>query len=313
MRKPILNSKNSINAAYIILFILSSISTYYGIRVLFPVIQNIFRGTLILLPAFMIYSIPLFLLILFYIYSHTGSVSSRWRMLHLAGVILTLFGLLTFFLINILVPIYFDGKYIFGGASPIYPLDIFIFSIISMIFGLSLLIMAFFNREERRSQDILFRSSKIRNKVKMSFYLPFASYFFGLFIFGLHYFFEPMVYDSNWVFILFTYLAFPLPTLLLVFNRIYELKEDKSISVRLNYLSIIFAISLGVGLLIIISFLINPLYVAQSMAGEFFIDLIFKWPVGLLIIALLVLIPGLFAIFKTYKDIKKNKVNHEQK
>jgi len=296
-----------------IFFIIASISTFYGVRVGLPAISNLGRGLLVILPAILTYGAPLFLLIMFYAFTHARSISHRWRLLHVSGATLMLTAGVSTFLIVLLLPTSFKGQFIFGGASPLYPLDVFIFSICFFVIGLALCLLALNNVSSRRSLDHLPIECKRRNVVLMSFFLAFATYFFGEFIFGIHYLFELPFVDKNWPLMLITYLAFPLLALTFIFHEIYSVTAKEKKDMRYTTFMVVdLFIMTGLTIAIVACIFINPYYISESMQYEFSIGLKGKIPLGLFVILVWNLTVILVSLIKFLKTIKR-KIKHEQK
>ena len=280
-----------------LLYVIASLSIFYGVRVLFLIIANYGLNSLSVIPFFLTSIFPLFFLFMVIMYIHSSSVSKRRTILLITGTIFTLFGLfLTIFSIFLMI----DYKSaIAGNITPLFPLDILLFNIVIFLVGICILV---FRSIDSKNSIITANEKRLISPLKLvllGFYLPFAAYFFGELLFGFMYVFEGYV-SPKWYGVLPIYLLYAALTIGLVLAII----SIHVPSIKKTKFNIIATSSLIVYTLICvvwynIAYNLDPYLIANGLVWEFQILISIKKPFGYLAIPAWVVPTCLYYLIKT--------------
>lgn len=290
------------------LFILASVSTFYGTRLSLPIVTYYGRGALTTLPATFTFAIPLFTLIILTIYSRTGSVAKRWKVIFIYSLVMLAVALINIVDILFVVGLLYNWNFIVGVMTPIYPLDLLIFNFIFLAIGAASLFFAIVKKTER--QDLTTDETKQTPKKRLvltGFFFAFACYYFGEALFGINNLFEGYI-DSNIGLTIPVYLLFLLLAAMgLVYIIYFHSCKEKQLKRGLIGVISILAITAFLLLWILIGFAINPYYFSESLQEEFAMGYALKVPFGLFILLGWILIPSLIALIRLIKQAKQLK------
>lgn len=291
-----------------LLYIISSLSIFYGVRTLFLIISNYGLNSISVVPAFITFTYPLFFLFLVILFIHVNNIKAKRRILlvgSLAYSILAFFGIV---LSIILITVIYKGQLVVGNISLFFPFDILLWNIVFFLVGVCGLIFLSIDKKN----DIITANSKLQFKasrfVLFGFYLCFAAYFFGEFLFGsFMYIFEGYV-SPKWYGVLpiyMLYLAMTIGLILYVINIHY--KGDKKLK-----LQVISTVSMVVYVAIFLAWYLiaynsDPYLIANGLVWEFQILIAIKKPFGYLAI------PAWIFILAIYYSIKLIVLNVRKK
>lgn len=290
------------------MFIIASLSTFYGTRLTLPIVTYYGRGALTILPATLTFAIPLFTFILLWIYSRTGSTVKRWKMTLVYSFVMLGVSVFNTVIIFVIVGLLYDWNFIVGVMTPMYPLDLLLYNLIYLAIGGAALFFTLAKKKENNN-DIIDETKKTprRYQVLAGFFFAFACYFFGEALFGLNNLFEGYI-DPNIGLTIPVYLSFLLMALAVVIYAIYIYSpEDKKNKRGLLGAISILSITALIFIWILIGFAINPYYFSESLQQEFAIGYAVKIPFGLFILLLWVLIPSVIALIKILKKMERLK------
>ncbi|MEA5061454.1 MAG: hypothetical protein VB015_03495 [Erysipelotrichaceae bacterium] len=295
-----------------ILFVLSSISAFYGTRLSLPIVTYYGRGTLNTLPATLTFALPLFSFIVLWRYANTDTIATRWKTNLIYAITMIVIPLFNLLLILINLYLFFGWNFVVGTMTPAYPLDLFILNLVFLSIGGASLFFALANKNRRLDKNTEGRKRTLeRYHVLSAFFICFAAYFFGEAIFGINNLIDNYI-DPNIVFTIPVYLAFLLLTVQGVIFAIYtNSPEDKKIKRGLIGLLVLLGLTFVIFGWVGIGLLVNPYYFSESMQWEFAIGYTIKVPFGLIIIGLWVIIPSIVALIRMIKMIKLKALNHE--
>ncbi len=295
-----------------VLFVLASISAFYGTRLSLPIVTYYGRGTINTLPATLTFALPLFSFIVLWRYANTDTIASRWKTNLIYAITMIVVSLFNLLLILINLYLFFGWNFIVGTMTPAYPLDLFILNLVFLSIGGASLFFALANKNRRLDKNTEGRKKTLeRYHVLSAFFICFAAYFFGEAIFGINNLIDNYI-DPNLIFTIPVYLAFLLLTVQGVIFAIYtNSPEDKKIKRGLIGLLVLLGLTFIIFGWVGIGLLVNPYYFSESMQWEFAIGYTIKVPFGLIIIGLWVIIPSIVALIRMIKMIKLKALNHE--
>lgn len=289
-----------------ICFVIVSITTFYGVRIFFPIVGSYGKGALNTLPCSFTYLLPLFIFYMALLYVYAKENKSRLRVLYILGYVLIAFSIFNIVLMSIVYFVLLDGNIFFQTMTPMYPLDVFIINSVYFLVGIACLIYYFLDKKYQLTASIRPRPFSKKDFVLAGFLLPFATYFFGEFFFMFIYFQEGYI-DPNWPFMIPVYLSFLLLASLCICYYIYPyVKDNKKDLYQMIVLIVEYAVTITLGVWILCGVIINPYLVSQSLQWEFEIGLATKIPFGLFVnflFAIPILIVSSIKFFK--KTIKK--------
>lgn len=295
-----------------VLFVLASISAFYGTRLSLPIVTYYGRGTINTLPATLTFALPLFSFIVLWRYANTDTIATRWKTNLIYAITMIVIPLFNLLLILINLYLFFGWNFVVGTMTPAYPLDLFILNLVFLSIGGASLFFALANKNRRLDKNTEGRKKTLeRYHVLSSFFICFAAYFLGEAIFGINNLIDNYV-DPNIVFTIPVYLAFLLLTVQGVIFAIYtNSPDDKKIKRGLIGLLVLLGLTFVIFGWVGIGLLVNPYYFSESMQWEFAIGYTIKVPFGLIIIGLWVIIPSIVALIRMIKMIKLKALNHE--
>ena len=131
----------------IILYFIASLSFFAFIYIGLDMITGIYASGYRTIPAFVAYFLPTYILIVFHRINHSKNLDWMKKHQTINGFILS--GL-SLFIIILNIAYFAMGEYnaaIEGGVAPLYPLDTFLIAIISLLYGVYLIINARFTKE----------------------------------------------------------------------------------------------------------------------------------------------------------------------
>lgn len=293
---------------FTLLFLVASITTFYGTRLTLPIVTYYGRGTLTALPATFTFAIPLFTLIVLWQYSQTDTIGKRWQLVLIYSIVTLVIA--TFNLVDLMfvAGLLYNWNFLVGVMTPAYPLDLILLNLIILAVGFAALFFTITNKKSKGSLETEGRVKISKGKhVLAGFFLAFATYFFGEALFGLIDVFEGFL-DPNIGLVIPAYLAFVMLAAEALVYVIY-LYSPKELKVKRGLIGVISLLSISVLLIIwiVVGLSINPYYFSESLQQEFAIGYSIKMPVGLFVIALWVLIPSIIALVKFIKQLKKTK------
>jgi hypothetical protein len=288
----------------VLLFILASVSAFYGTRLSLPIVTSYGRGTLNTLPATLTFALPLFSFIMIWLYTRTDVNSKRLKLTFIYSLTMMIVAIFNIILILLVVTLLYNGDFIVGVMTPLYPLDLFLFNIVFLLIGIASLFFNSIGKKNMNNSDTEGRKHVLaRYKVLEVFFILFATYFFGEVIFGYNELMDGFL-DPNLIFVIPVHLSFLLLTLEGIFYIVYVFSSDEH---KLKRGFILVLILLGLTFLlflwILVGLIINPYFFSESMQFEFAIGYAIKIPLGIFIVALWVIIPALTAIIVLAKRL----------
>lgn len=306
--KKIFSSPLFIPILFIFLFLFGSLTSFYGLFLFIPVITHYFRGLLNLLPTILTYAIPLFLIIILWIFIHNKNVKSRWKTIYICGLILT--GVMFICLIShlLIMGFIYDFK-ISTSISPLFPYDVLVFQIIYFAIGIICLIHSY------KTRDLLFVAPtfeplKKRKVVAFSFMVALCEYFLGILVIIPDVYFDGYI-DSNWWMIIPTLLLNLLPVSMLIIYFLYKHIFNTRKFFLVSLISLI-CVTLVLVFLLLVSYIVNPKYIYESMQPFYQLGLtinipftIFLIPIGTIIL-LIVATRNFLKNNNTYEKETKN-------
>lgn len=277
-------------------YLLGSICLYFAIYLAFPFISFGGRGMLTFLPTVLIYFFPLVLSLTFFIYFNMKNVKNKWQTLYYASII---FGSISIVLTiwHILVTSTTIGWGLYGNVTYLFPYDTLLLGLLSCACWVYIFIHSLKTKEYNLVPLTIKEKDEKLNKGPMVAYLSFAAYFLG----GFFFFFSLIgdgVLDSDFLFIVIVMLSYLLPlcgAILYALNRYFDLFNKKMLAI------IYFASALLIALLIVISVFINPYWIPHSISGLFPLGYAIKMPIGLFILALLLVVSGVTTLIRLLK------------
>lgn len=294
------------------IYTIVSLSTFLAVKCIFPVIPNFGLNSISLLPTFFTYIIPLFLMFMVLLFIHATKVENRRRIILIAGLTLLLLGAFGIIMSIILMTIIYNGRVIVGNLTYLFPLDVLLINIIYVFIGIGLLVLKHIDNRNKIIGVTNTKSVPKQKIVLLGFYLPFATYFFGQCLYGINYLFEGY-FSSNWYGLIPAYALFASLTFALVLFVYYyhSKKHDNTRRALVSIFSSLLFVSVF-GVWFLIAAIANPYLLAESLQYELSILYAMKYPLGLLVAALWVLIPTIYYLIKVLIKIsKEKKANHE--
>lgn len=295
-----------------VLFVIASISTFYGTRLSLPIVTYYGRGTLSTLPATLTFALPLFTFIVLWRYSTTDKISTRWKTNLVYSITMIAVSLFNIFLILLNLALFFNWNFIVGTMTPAYPLDLFILNLVFLSIGGASLFFALANKNRRLNKDTEGRKHTLeRYHILSAVFICFAAYFLGEAIFGVNNLIDSYV-DPNAIFVVPVYLAFLLLALEGILFAIYSFSpEEKKIKRGLISLLVLLGLTFVIFGWVAIGLLVNPYFFSESLQWEFAIGYAVKIPFGLIIVGLWIVIPSIIALIRMIKMIKLKATSHE--
>ncbi len=304
-------NKNNVGwlIAMTIFYLVASFMFFYGIKLLFPVLANGGRSSLTLLPAVLTCVVPIVIFYIFWLFWRSKTLANRLRLEYIAGLVLIFVSGFNIVDLLLVLSILLKGNILFGIVTPCYPLDMLIANGIYLMLGITIMVYHYLDRKYVLTSKVMPFPLKTKYMVFAGFLLPFAAYFAGDFL-SMYIYFINGIRDPNWPLIIPYYISFLLPSFLgLVYIYQSRFHEEKTF---LRNIIVLLSISAFALLWIIIGLIINPYVISESLQYEFAIGLVLKYPIGLLIIYLWVLIPSLISIIRIIRKNKRKKDEQEQ-
>lgn len=280
---------------FITCFMIAAYFTHNAFYHIVTIITHEGRGLLTQLPIVVIYFMPLLMLIMYYLHEETYNVSVKWN-IKLVGV--SLVGTLT--LLSLILHVIFVslGKFTFYAASPLYPVDVIINGMLILLIIVFVLIKLIDSKDTRNVPLTSTYHVSAARKVGFISLLCFANYFFGDF-YMIFYLFE--YFDPNILGILPFLASLLLPTFALVMAGLHRFNKAKPITLII--------ISTAVLVLLVatsvISYVVNPLIISQSISNFYPLGFCIKTPAGAFIVLVTFLVPYIYTVVKF---ILKNKI-----
>lgn len=216
------------------------------------------------------------------VYLLSNDVSSKWKIAFYYSLIGSLIMVLStcWHLLNMAVTIGFD---FYNGISWLYPYDTLILGALFSFLCIRVFYWARKNHDMSYVEKTSAKPLKKRSIVAFFFMASFASYFLG----GFLYFFtlfgdESFAYNFFWIipmWLTFLLLAF----LFMMYFVYYFANEDKKRKIWLNTIISSYIVGVILVIWIIIGYIVNPYFVAQSISGMFPYGYAIKAPYGMLI------------------------------
>ena len=294
-----------------IAFLFVSFTTFYGVRIFFPIITNYGRSALNTLPCALTYLIPLFIfyMALFFVYAKTNE--TRLKSLKLLGITLILLAVFNLILITFVIVLLLDGNLFFQTMTPMYPLDVIFGNVIYFIVGICCLFYEILDKKYSMTVSIRQRPFLKKDFILAGFILPFATYFLGEFLFGIMYLQEGYI-DKNWYYMLPVYLSFLLLAALCVVYFVYHyIKEKNRTKFHIISLIIFYSLEIILGIWIVVGYINEPYLTSLSLQWEFEIGLALKIPIGLFINFIFSIPILIVSTLKLFKNLRKKKNEQE--
>lgn len=296
------------------IYIFVSLSTFYAIKIFFPLISNYGLNSLSIIPAFLTYIMPLFLMFMGFLFIHsTKKEHMRFNMM-ITSLILFLFGLFGVIMSIILMTIVYNGKVVVGNLTYLFPLDILLINILYILLSICLHLIKNMDVKNNFLHPRCVEKVGALRKTMLGFYLPFSTYFFGQFLYGFMYVFEGY-WSPNWYGMIPAYFLFAAMTFSLILFVIY-FHNHKNNKNRLALICLIssFLYVFIFGIWFIIANIINPYLLSESLQWELSILYSIKYPFGLLIASLGALIPTIYYVIRFLIKLskEKNKANEQE-
>lgn len=279
--------------AFLASFLISAIFTYHGFINVMPVITHEGRGLLTQLPTILISFTPLYLVVMYYLYSETYNICIKWRIKLITSV--SVISVITLSLISHILFICLN-KYSYGTQNLLYPFDMVVLGGILLVLGILLLIEVLLHKDEKDVPVTSPYHVRTRQKVAVIAVICFANYFLGDFYSVINYF---EYLDPNWFGMIPFILSLLLPALAFANYLIYKIVPEIN---KKKLLIISGAIFVALVIWSIIALIINPVLLSESLSNFYMLGFCVKIPFGALITLLVFTIPYVFSLVKTIKN-----------
>lgn len=291
---------------FVLLFILGSLTTFYGFHILIPVITFYGRGLLNFLPTILTMAVPLFSIIVLWIYIHNKNIKSKWKTIYIYGLILTgvMFAAIIFQIIIITFIYGWNG--LSTSVTPLFPFDVLVFQILFLILGIICLVYSYKNRN-MFLVETTFPKLKKGKAVAFSFMVAFSEYFFGILALIPDVYFDGY-FDPNWWMIIPTLMLNLLPLAMMILYSLYKhhFKSDKFYFVSLLSLAVVVFV---IGALLLIANIVNSKYIYQSMQPFYQLGLTLNIPFAVILLPIGTII---LLIVATIRFLKNNKTYEKE-
>lgn len=298
--------------AIAVFFTFISLFTFIGTRYIYPIIVYGGRTSFYSLPAGLTYLMPLVMFYFILVSMYSKTIKGRLQFIKILGIILLVVGLFNEVDITICITLIWGGRTNPGLLNPIFPYDIILINILYLLCSAALLLYRRIDNKYVLSVGVSSIPLTTPRMITFGFFIPFASYFLGEFLFGFI-FLEEMFVDPNWHFMIPHYLSFLLPAIYfglymgLRFLRDHKKKKQFALS------SLIFICSTTIGVFtwLYAGLIMNPYLIEESLQWEYALALPLKFPLGIIVTTL---ICAVICITATIKFILiKRRQNYEQK
>lgn len=308
MMKRLLNAKYFKDTFLAIIFFISSICTYYGIFSSIPFVTSYGRGLLNYFPSLLVFMVPLFSFIIFYLYYHFDNYQTKWKMIKIYGLVLTIAMSLMIVLQIITISLLLKWK-LMRSVTPLFPFDILTLSILFLIVGIISLIWCKCHHDYSLVAATATKKYKKRYYVALIFMIIFSTYFLGDFI-SMYNLFGSRIDENAWGFAPFL-LEMLLLSLALFMYEIYSRQTEELDKKRWYFKGILITSisSILIFIWIIIVLIINPFIVHDSLSLFYPIGYAVKIPFGIILIAIgmvIILISSTCKYIKRYHTKKKD-------
>lgn len=293
----------------VVLFILASLSTFHGFRPILLIISHSGRLSMLIkcIPLILANGIPLTFLIAHWRRMHVKNISSKYKLCY-NFVITTLVLSSLAFLLQIICCATQIGWGLYKGASGLYPYDLLVICgglIVYCIYSLINL-----NKEKYlKDVPLTFKGEKKNVLVLFMFMTGFTCYETGNVIYGSLSMLGDGIIDPNIGLIIPTILLLLLPLIYLITYLLYKNHFNTRKFYKWSLVSLIIYTVIIVSTVLII-LILNPTYVAESMANFMELGLAIKTPLELFVIPVVLLII-LIATTVNYVVLSRRD-NHEQ-
>lgn len=286
--------------AYIILYLISSFLVFQGISYIPNSIMNYEVALLPAVPVAISFVLPLFGLIIMFVFWNCTNVHSKWTTLLVfviidSVLIVSCFALFVYLLVNN------DGNFV--KFTPFSPYDSIALVLIFAFLDVSALIYVISNRSYRKVPKTAEPILKKSRFFAMIIGFVLGTYFMGGFLSSLTYIGMP--YDSNLPLAIFVILPFAFITLEVgAFGLYYGVRDFRRFKYFRTILFVLWILILVLDTAQVAVIMINPQIFIESMQGFFPFSMGLQFPVGILFTSIFPLIPMVFAsiVFEKSKD-----------
>ena len=302
---------NKVLRAIVIAFVytLVSLSTFYAVKILFPIISNYGLNSISIVPTFLTYIMPLFIMFMGYLFIHCSKKENMRLNILITSLILFLFGVFGIIMSIILMTVVYDGHAVVGNLTPLFPLDVLLINILYVFLSIGLILLKKIDQKNDFLHPSINKKVSSLKKTMVGFYLPFSAYFFGQFLYGFMYVFEGY-WSTNWYGVIPAYFIFAAMSVsLALFSYYLHNKKHNQIRVGIICLSTSVLYTFIFGIWFIVALKINPYLLSESLQWELSILYSIKYPLGILIAALGSLIPTVYYAIKFLIKLLKEKAN----
>lgn len=291
--------------ALLILFILSCFTTYYSISCLVIIITHYGRLNIIIkaLPIAIGLFIPMITFIFHWFRMHTVNIASKYRLTRSYAILIFVMATSSLVL-QIISNSTIIGWDLYPTISPLFPYNLIVLDVVFIVLSINQFIYLIKNKELRKVPTTFPGVNKALLGV-FSLFVGYACYFAGNVFTNCINMIGDGFFDTNFFLMIPVCIILILPCLVIMLNVVYirmghlEIVKTKGLYVLgITYLASI--------IWLIISYIINPRFIPQSMTPFFQLGTAAKIPLGLIVTAVILFIILAFAFINLLiKKIKK--------